>query len=171
VGAAFWGFARHGLDPDLVTCGKPLGAGHPIGFAAGRPELVRAFGARVRYFNTFGGNPVSAAVGLAVLDVIAEEKLAENAEATGAYLRDELRTLRHKHAALGAVRGAGLSIGVDVRDADSASWVVNDMRERGVLISATGPAGDVLKIRPPLPFGRADADELLDALDQSLAGL
>jgi 4-aminobutyrate aminotransferase-like enzyme len=171
VGPAFWGFARHGVEPDLVTCGKPMGAGHPVACVALRPALAEAFGRRVRYFNTFGGNPVSAAVGLAVLDVIAEERLAENAASVGDALRAGLERLGRDFPALGEVRGAGLSIGVTTADGGAARRIVNDLRRRGVLISATGPAGDVLKIRPPLPFSRANAAHLLGRLEDVLRAL
>ena len=152
-----WGFQRHGLTPDLVTMGKPMGNGHPIAGVAARPEVVEAFGREVRYFNTFGGNPVSCAAGLAVLDVIRDEGLEANAREVGAYLRERL-------APFGGVRGAGLFVGLQLESADEATRVVQALRERRVLISATGPRGDALKIRPPLVFSRANADQFLEAL-------
>ena len=145
-----WGFQRHGLSPDLVTMGKPMGNGHPVAGVAARPEVVEAFGREVRYFNTFGGNPVSCAAGLAVLDVIRDEGLEANAREVGAYLRERL-------APFGGVRGAGLFVGLQLESADEATRVVQALRERRVLISATGPRGDALKIRPPLVFSRANA--------------
>ncbi|MEO8115437.1 MAG: aspartate aminotransferase family protein [Phenylobacterium sp.] len=162
TGDAMWGFQRHGLSPDLVTMGKPMGAGHPIAGVAARPEVVETFGREVRYFNTFGGNPVSCAAGLAVLQVIEDEGLQANSQAVGKYLRERLQALAHP--LLGEVRGAGLFLGVELPDAVQAARVVQGLRERRVLISATGPRGDVLKIRPPLVFSRANADQFVDAL-------
>jgi 4-aminobutyrate aminotransferase-like enzyme len=107
TGGEMWGFARHGVIPDLVTMGKPMGNGHPVAGMAARPELLAEFGARSRYFNTFGGNPVSAAAGIAVLEVIASEGLMENARRTGAYLLEQLRQLQSRHALIAEIRGAG----------------------------------------------------------------
>jgi 4-aminobutyrate aminotransferase-like enzyme len=161
-----WGFQRHGLVPDLVTMGKPMGNGHPIAGVAVRPEVVDAFGREVRYFNTFGGNPVSCAAGLAVLDIIRDEGLMANAEAVGGYLRERLAALRHP--LLAEVRGAGLFLGVELPDAAQAARVVQALRERRVLISATGPRANVLKIRPPLVFSQANADQFVETLAQVL---
>lgn len=171
VGESFWGFRHHGLQPDIVTCGKPMGNGHPVAMAACRPALADAFGTRVRYFNTFGGNPVSAAAGRAVLDVMREEELPQRAARVGAYLRDRLSDLGSRSGRLTDVRGAGLSIGVGLATAEEATAIVNDMRERGVLISATGPKGDALKIRPPLVFETEHADLLVTELARSLESL
>jgi 4-aminobutyrate aminotransferase-like enzyme len=166
MGEAMWGFQRHGLSPDLVTMGKPMGNGHPIAGVAVRSEVVASFGREVRYFNTFGGNPVSCAAGLAVLNVIAEEALQANALAVGSYLRERLRTLAHR--LIGGVRGTGLFLGVDLPDAAQAARVVQALRERRVLISATGARGDVLKIRPPLVFTAEHADIFMEALSEAL---
>ena len=171
-----WGFARHGVIPDLVTMGKPMGNGHPVAGMAARPELLAEFGARSRYFNTFGGNPVSAAAGIAVLEVIASEGLMENARRTGAYLLEQLRQLQSQHALIAEIRGAGLFIGVELQRGgiagtpapDATKWIVNRLRERRVLISAAGPHANVLKIRPPLAFGTEHADLLIERLDQAL---
>ena len=108
TGAGMWGFERHGVVPDIVTMGKPMGNGFPMGGVATRPDLLDRFTAEVKYFNTFGGNPVAAAAGLAVLDVIRDEGLMENAAATGAYFAEGLRALGNRHAPIGDVRGAGL---------------------------------------------------------------
>ncbi|MGY3446864.1 aspartate aminotransferase family protein [Bradyrhizobium sp. USDA 4473] len=172
-GQDLWGFARHGIVPDLVTMGKPMGNGHPIAAMAAQPELLKEFGARSRYFNTFGGNPVSAAAGMAVLDVIEREGLVGNAGRTGTLLRQRLDALRARHELVAEVRGAGLFIGVDLRHGGApagqqAARIVNAMRENGVLISAAGPGGNVLKIRPPLVFGPEHVDLLVDALDRAL---
>ncbi|MBL8542867.1 MAG: aspartate aminotransferase family protein [Hyphomonadaceae bacterium] len=166
LGEAFFGFQRHGLVPDLVTMGKPMGAGHPLAAVAGRPEVLEKFGRTSRYFNTFGGNPVSCAAGMAVLDVIEGESLMQNALKVGRAMRAEIGALG---GAIKEVRGAGLFIGVEMADAESAASVVNGMRERRVLISATGPGANVLKIRPPLVFGMDHAGLFLDALRAELA--
>jgi 4-aminobutyrate aminotransferase-like enzyme len=146
---------------------------------AARPELLAEFGRRSRYFNTFGGNPVSAAAGIAVLEVIESERLMENAQRTGAYLIKLLTELQARHALITEVRGAGLFVGVELRHGGQAGTpataeaarVVNLLRERRVLISSAGPHGNVLKIRPPLPFGTEHADLLVERLDQALAEL
>lgn len=178
-GSHFWGFQRHGIAPDIVTMGKPMGNGHPLAGLMARADIIDAFGRQVRYFNTFGGNPVSCAAGMAVLDVIEGEGLQQNAHATGAYLKQGFEKLADKHALIGDVRGAGLFIGVEmVTDRHSkapatqqTSRIVNALRARRILISATGPDGNILKVRPQLPFGREHADMLLQALDEVLAGL
>jgi 4-aminobutyrate aminotransferase-like enzyme len=178
-GEGMWGFARHGLVPDLITMGKPMGNGHPVAGMAARPELLAEFGRRSRYFNTFGGNPVSAAAGIAVLDVIESEGLMQNAQRTGAYLIKQLIALQARHALIAEVRGAGLFVGVDLRHGGQtgtpataeAARIVNLMREKRVLISSAGPHANVLKIRPPLVCGTEHADLLVETLDQALAEL
>lgn len=176
TGDAFWGFERHGVRPDLVTLGKPMGNGQPIAGLVGRAEVVDGFGRNLRYFNTFGGNPVSCAAGQAVLDVIRDEELQARARETGRYLLQGLGRLQQRHALIGDVRGAGLFLGVElVKDRASQApaaaetrRVVNAMRERGVLISAAGPLENILKIRPLLAFEREHADLLLETLDAAL---
>lgn len=176
TGDAFWGFQRHGVVPDIVTMGKPLGAGHPLAGLAVRPDVLAAFGRECRYFNTFGGNPVSMAAGMAVLDVIEREGLMTNAQRVGSHLRHRLRELAQRHALIGDVRGAGLFTGVELV-ADRAARtpataqcarVVNALRDRGVLLSSTGEHASTLKIRPPLVFSEANADLLADTLDSVL---
>ena len=178
TGEAFWGFMRHDVVPDIVTMGKPMGNGHPVAGVAVRPEVMQAFGQASRYFNTFGGNPVSMAAASAVLDVLAQESLQHNALQVGQYLRERLVALRSRHPEIGEVRGAGLFIGVDLVEpvtrapaAALASQVVNGLRRRQVLLSATGPQAHVLKIRPPLVFQREHADWLADRLDAVLTDL
>ncbi|MDJ0938545.1 MAG: aminotransferase class III-fold pyridoxal phosphate-dependent enzyme [Woeseiaceae bacterium] len=176
TGDAFWGFERHGIVPDIVTMGKPMGNGHPIAGLAARPEVLDAFADRSRHFNTFGGNPVSCAVGQAVLDIIVEEGLQENARATGDYLRAGLSELAGRHALIGDVRGAGLFTGCElVTDrepktaaTDATGDVVNALRARNVLVSRAGRDGNTLKIRPPLTFRRKHADLLVERLDDAL---
>jgi 4-aminobutyrate aminotransferase-like enzyme len=176
TGEAMWGFMRHGVVPDMVVMGKPMGNGFPMGGVAVRPELLAEFGSRNGYFNTFGGNPVAAEAGLAVLDTIAAEGLRQNACDTGTYLRDGLAAVGKTHPAIGDVRGAGLYIGVElVRDRetraparDTAERIVNAMRERNVLIGTAGKFGNTLKIRPPLVFRREHADIFLEAFAATL---
>jgi 4-aminobutyrate aminotransferase-like enzyme len=175
TGSHMWGYQRHGLAPDIVTMGKPMGNGLPIAGLVARQDVLDDFGRKARYFNTFGGNPVCVAAANAVLDVLAADGLPANAAATGTYLKDCLTRLAAGSPVLGDVRGAGLYLGVDVISPETgapsgelASAIVNGMRERRVLISATGPKGSVLKIRPPLPFGPGHADQLLTVLSDVL---
>jgi 4-aminobutyrate aminotransferase-like enzyme len=172
TGQHWWGFQRHGVVPDIMTTGKPMGNGIPIAAAVFRPELVVEFGRNIRYFNTFGGNSVSIAAAQAVLDVIDDEALIENAETVGNYVKSEISTLAAGYDQIAEVRGAGLFVGVDIvtdrdtntPDGDATLRVVNHMRRRRVLISASGPRGSVLKVRPPLPFSIGDADRMLESL-------
>ncbi len=170
---SMWGFQRHGLEPDLVTMGKPMGNGMPVAAVAARAELLDRFGRETRYFNTFGGNSVSIAAAAAVLDVIEGEGLQSNAAVVGDYLRDGLETVAGSSPLLRNVRGAGLFVAVDgvAQGGDSAevaTRIVNGLRDRRVLVGTTGPNNDVLKIRPPLVFTRVDADHLLEALEDVL---
>jgi 4-aminobutyrate aminotransferase-like enzyme len=176
VGEAMWGFQRHRVVPDLVTMGKPMGNGHPIAAVAGRRSVFAEFSKHRHYFNTYGGNSVSCATALAVLEVIRRESLLENARRTGEYLQQGLRALAGRCAVIREVRGAGLFIGVEL-GANAASGlggsaevarVVNGLRQRGVLVGATGRGADVLKIRSPLIFTAQHADLLLDALEKTL---
>jgi 4-aminobutyrate aminotransferase-like enzyme len=177
TGDAFWGFQRHGLVPDMVTMGKPMGNGFPVSGVAMRPDLIKEFGEKARYFNTFGGNPVAAAAGMAVLDVIEGEALQANATRIGGLLKDGLRDIATRHPAIGHVRGAGLFLAVEcVTDRDTnapdgplAAFVVNHLRQNGVLISATGPGGNILKIRPPLVLQEPEAQLFLDAVNAAFA--
>jgi len=176
-GSHFWGFARHQVIPDIVTMGKPMGNGHPVAGLVARSEILDVFGQDCRYFNTFGGNPVSSAVGLAVLNTIKDEHLCQNALRVGEQLRDAFREMASRYRAIGDVRGAGLFTALEIirpdeenaPDSHLAKQVMNDMRERGVLISVAGPGSNVLKIRPPLVFSGEDAKVLVRALDASLA--
>lgn len=177
TGSAMWGFARHRVEPDMVTMGKPMGNGFPMAGMAARPELLEAFCARFGYFNTFGANPVAAAAGLAVLDVIAEERLMENAARVGAHLAAGLAGLAARDGRIGAIRGAGLFLGLDLcREGDAglpdpelAATIINGLRGHGVLIGAAGKFGHTLKIRPPLCLGFAEADRFITALEAALA--
>lgn len=171
-----WGFSRHGIVPDLVTLGKPMGNGHPIAGVVVQPDILRRFADSVRYFNTFGGNPVSIAAASAVLDVLENEKLLENAACVGRRLYDGAWELAQLHESIGDVRGAGLVFAIEIvadRAAKTphpnlAARVVNEMRERRILLSVSGPNKTILKIRPPLCFSLANADQLLATLDAVL---
>jgi len=157
--------------------GKPMGNGYPVAGVAVRPALVEEFGRKARYFNTFGGNAVAIAAATAVLDVIEDEGLTENAREIGAYLKDGLRARAETHACIGDVRGAGLFLGVEIvsdraaktPDATTTSAIVNGLREERVLISACSRTHNVLKIRPPLIFTRENTDQFLAAFDRVLA--
>lgn len=164
TGDAMWGFQRHGVTPDLVTMGKPMGNGHPVAAVVARAEVMAEFAKTRRYFNTFGGNTVSCAAALAVLDIIERDNLIENARTSGARLQEGLRTLAGQFPEIRDVRGAGLFIGVQVDSRDLAARLVNGLRREGVLIGAAGLNADVLKIRPPLTIGSNEVDLLLSAI-------
>lgn len=174
TGDGWWGFARHGIVPDIATLGKPMGNGIPIAAAIFRPELLVDFGRQIRYFNTFGGNTVSIAAAKAVLDVIVDEQLIDNAARVGRQLMTGLRDSARITDQIGDIRGSGLFVGVDVvagggdhtPDPKTAARIVNTLRARRVLISASGPDGNVLKVRPPMAFRAADADRFLEAFHQ-----
>jgi 4-aminobutyrate aminotransferase-like enzyme len=178
TGEAMWGFQRHGIVPDLAVMGKPMGNGMPIAGVAARPEILEEFGSKIRYFNTFGGNSVCIAAAAAVLDVIEAEGLRQNALAVGLYLRDTLEAIAKDEPRISAVRACGLYAAADFADpatgepdGATAIRVVNGLRDRRVLISATGPDGSSLKIRPPLPFARPHVDRLAEALTDTLRSL
>lgn len=170
TGQGYWCFARHGIEPDIVTLGKPMGNGFPMAGVVTRPELLEGFCQQTGYFNTFGGNPVAAAAGLAVLNVIKQEGLIANADKVGRFLREGLFSLARQDARIGDIRGAGLFVGLEFSAADKAPdtalavRVINALKERGVLIGAAGAYGNVLKIRPALCFDRQNAEFFLDAL-------
>lgn len=171
TGSHWWGFQRHQVQPDVVTMGKPMGNGYPMGAVLTRPEILKRYCDEVGYFNTFGGSPVTAAVGQAVLDVIEREDLLGNAQRVGDYLRNGLKILAARHATITDVRSAGLYLGVQVPSAQAADFIINALRERRVLIGAAGRLGDVLKVRPPLCFSIEHADTLLGAMNEVLATL
>ncbi|HSD66257.1 MAG TPA: aminotransferase class III-fold pyridoxal phosphate-dependent enzyme, partial [Vicinamibacteria bacterium] len=176
LGEHFWGFEAQGVVPDVVVLGKPIGNGFPLGAVVTTPEIAAAFDNGMEFFSTFGGNPVSCAAGLAVLDVVEEEKLQERALRVGQRLAGGLGRLQDRHAAIGDVRGSGLFLGVElVRDRatlepapEEADYVVNRLRERGVLTGTDGPHHNVLKIRPPLVFSEEDADLFLETIGEVL---
>lgn len=179
TGDAMWGFQRHGVIPDIVTMGKPMGNGYPVAGVAVRPKVVEEFGKNARYFNTFGGNAVAVQAATAVLDVIETEGLLENARLVGMYLSGKIRAMQADYPRVGDVRGAGLFIGVEmvtdpvtkVPDAATTTAIVNGLRDEKVLISGCSKAANVLKIRPPLVFTKEHADYFLAALDRVLKRL
>ncbi len=176
TGSHMWGFQRHGIDPDIVTLGKPMGNGQPIAGLLTRHDVVEEFGKKSRYFNTFAGNAVSCAAAAAVLMVIRRDRIMDNARDVGAYLLGKVEALRARHDCLGNVRGAGLFVAADIvadretraSDRDRTTRVVNAMRDNGVLISACGADHNILKIRPPLIFSRENVDLFVDVLDKAL---
>jgi 4-aminobutyrate aminotransferase-like enzyme len=180
LGDHWWGHERYEVVPDIVTMGKPMGGGHPVAACVTTPEIAEAFSAKRGYFNTFGGNPVSAAAALAVIDVIDDDDLLANATNTGAYLGAGLAELAQRHPVVGSVQGAGLFWGLDLvvdpatkepLPRASLRHLVMDLVRRGVLMGIVGPHRNMLKIRPPLLFGPDDADRALGALDECLAGV
>ncbi len=177
-GDRFWGYQRHGIQPDIVTMGKPMGNGFPVAATLVAPEIVTGFGRDMRYFNTFGGNSVAIAAAQATLDVMQSEGLQQNAHRMGHLIREGAQALASKFEVIGDVRGAGLYIGIELvrdrqaklPDSAAATYVVNSLREQRVLISATGFDSNVLKIRPPLVFSESNVDQLLSALETALQG-
>lgn len=179
IGTHFWGHQKAGFTPDIATMGKPMGNGHPVAAVATSLEIMGAFRNAFGYFNTFGGNPVSCAAANAVLEVLESENLQAKAKETGDYTRAGLKKLAAKHSIIGDVRGSGLAIGAElVLDRQSkrpakaeADRLVNLMRQHGVLLGANGIHYNVLKLRPPMPFGKPEADVMLAALEACLQAL
>ena len=179
TGSHMWGHQRAGFVPDIVTLGKPMANGHPVGGVVANIDTLNTFRKAFRYFNTFGGNPVSCAAAMAVLDVIEEEGLIENARIVGAYTRAGFERLADKHTLIGDIRGSGLFMGTEfVLDRTSkqpapepATRIINAMRERGVLMGKIGVHQCATKIRPPMPFSKEHADLMLSTLDDVLSDL
>lgn len=179
TGSNMWGYQISGVAPDIATMGKPMGNGHPLAGLVAGADLVNEFRKEIMYFNTFGGNPVQCAVGMAVLDVIEQEHLQENSFIVGTYVREGLAELANKYDLIGDVRGHGLFIGAElVKDhaskegaTEETARIVNEMKERGVLLSKIGVHDNILKMRPPLPFSKDNADQLLSTLDDVFAGI
>jgi 4-aminobutyrate aminotransferase-like enzyme len=177
VGSNMWAFEEHGVVPDMVVLGKPMGNGHPMGAVITTPVIAASFG-EMEFFSTFGGNPVSCEIGMAVLDVIEQEGLIQRADALGERFLSGLRELQRRHEVIGDARGRGLFLGFElVRDratlepaAAEASALVDAMRENGVLLSTDGPLHNVIKIKPPMVLSEDDIDETLSKLDHFLPG-
>jgi 4-aminobutyrate aminotransferase-like enzyme/Ser/Thr protein kinase RdoA (MazF antagonist) len=177
-GSHFWGFERRGLEPDIVTLGKPVGNGYPMGVVVANRTLIEALQTKFGFFSTFGGNAVAAAAGLAVLEVLDREELMASAASTGAYLCGLLESVAARHECLGAVRGTGLLLGLEVLGIDPpaakrrAKRIINALAsEFRILIGYEGPHAGILKLRPPMPFRREHADRLAQAIDAAAAAV
>ncbi len=176
LGTHFWGFETQSVVPDIVVLGKPIGNAFPLAAVVTTPEIANSFNNGMEFFSTFGGNPVACAAGLAVLDVLEEEKLQQRALRVGSHLIEGLKALQARYALIGDVRGSGLFLGIDlVLDRETrqaapfqASYVVNRLRDRGILAGTDGPHHNVIKLRPPLVFSEADADLFVKTLDAIL---
>ncbi len=176
LGTHFSGFETQGVVPDIVVLGKPIGNGFPLAAVITTPEIANSFNNGMEFFSTFGGNPVACAAGLAVLDVLEEEKLQQNALSVGKHLIEGLKTLQARHTLIGDVRGSGLFLGIDlVLDRETrepaplqASYIVNRLRDCGILTGTDGPHHNVIKLRPPLVFSEADANLFVETLDAVL---
>ena len=179
VGSHWWAFETQGVVPDIVTMGKPIGNGHPMAALVATREIAESFDNGMEYFNTFGGNPVSCAAGMAVLEVIERDRLRENAAKTGAYLLQRFRELQARFDVIGDVRGLGLFLGIELVEdrrtkvpaAALARRINDEVKLRGVLIGTEGPHDNVLKLRPPMIFGRADADYLVEVLEEAFTAV
>ena len=178
TGKNFWGFEADEFAPDIATMGKPMGNGQPLAATVTRADIVERFSKKADYFNTFGGNPVSCAAGLAVLDVIEKENLQQNALEVGLHLINGLNDLATRHESIGDIRGSGLFLAVDlVNDRETrepatemTSRVVNGLRDRGILTGSIGPGDNILKLRPPMVFSKDNADYFLGIVDDVLTG-
>ncbi len=175
LGDVFWGYELYGVIPDIVVIGKPMGNGHPLGAVITTEEVMQSFEKGPEFFSSFGGNPVSCAIGLAILEVIEEEGLKEHAKITGNYLINQLRGLQKTHSVIGDVRGYGLFLGMELNGIDGqpltdlASFLKNKLREQYILVSTDGPHENVIKIKPPLSFNKANCDELVSKIDTILS--
>ena len=172
IGTHFWGFEYHGVEPDIITLGKSIGNGHPLSVVITSREIANNFHNGMEYFNSFGGNPVSAAIGHEVLRVIKDEKLQQNASLVGSSLKSMLMELKNIHDIIGDVRGEGLFLGIEIVDnkkslkplTKTAKTIVNQMKDRGVLLSTDGPENNVIKIKPPMVFNSGNAEFLIESL-------
>jgi 4-aminobutyrate aminotransferase-like enzyme len=174
LGKWFWGFqmqdtAEVKIVPDIVVFGKPMGNGFPLAGVVTTREIAAAFDNGMEFFSTYGGNPVACAAGLAVLDALEEEGLAENARIVGNYVMERLRAVQARQPIITDVRGAGLFLGVELATGEQASYVVNRLRDRGVLAGTDGPLHNVVKLRPPLIFSKEDADFFVRVFAEILA--
>jgi 4-aminobutyrate aminotransferase-like enzyme len=177
LGTHFWGFETQNVIPDIVVLGKPIGNGFPLAAVITTPEIARSFDSGMEFFSTFGGNPVACAAGLAVLKVVEEENLQLRALRVGNYLREALLSLQEQHPLIGDVRGSGLFLGVDLvldprtRSAATAQagYVVNRLRECGILTGTDGPFNNVIKLRPPLIISERDVDIFVGIFQHVLA--
>jgi len=175
VGKHFWGFQLQDVVPDIVTMGKPIGNGHPLAAVACTQQIADAFANGMEYFNTFGGNPVSCAIGKEALQIIDDEKLQQNALNVGEFLKSELENLQKQFTLIGDIRGEGLFLGIELIEdkkltpaTEKAAYLANRMKEMGILMSTDGPDINVLKIKPPICFNKENAQELLYRLEKVL---
>jgi 4-aminobutyrate aminotransferase-like enzyme len=166
IGTHFYAFEKYGVVPDIVVLGKPIGNGHPIGAVITTRAIADSFNNGMEFFSTFGGNNVSCAIGLKVLEVVQEESLQAHALRVGDHMLARLHALHPRHEVIREIRGSGFFLGVELTE--NASAVVNQMRERGILMGTEGPLNNVIKIRPPMPFSIEDADQLVETLDEVL---
>jgi len=170
MGKTFWAFELYDVIPDIVTMGKPAGNGHPLAIVACTREVADAFDKGMEFFNTFGGNPVSCAIGHAVLQVVEEENLQQHAREVGALLKSELQQLKSEFPIIGDVRGEGLFLGFELNDSDKkplaehATYLADRMKDLGILMSTDGPDYNVLKIKPPMVFSKENSKELIKRL-------
>ncbi|ELU17763.1 hypothetical protein CAPTEDRAFT_188970 [Capitella teleta] len=182
VGTHMWAFQLQGEDvvPDIVTMGKPMGNGHPVACVVTTPEIAASFASTgMEYFNTYGGNPVSCAIALSVLDVIERERLQERAIETGGYMMQRLQALKTKHTLIGDIRGIGMFIGIElVKDhktrepaTTEAQHVIYRLKQERILYSADGPDRNVLKFKPPMCFSQENVDQLLEVIDKVLSDM
>ena len=177
VGSHFWGFETHGVAPDIVTMGKSMGNGHPLSAVVTTQEIADAFNNGMEYFNSFGGNPVSCAVGNAVLEVIDNENLQKNAKEVGDYFLKSLKIIQKKYfQRISEVRGRGLFLGIDIinennnsPDKSLAETIINNMRYSGILVSTDGPFHNVIKIKPPMPFNKNNVDFFIEIFEQNIS--
>lgn len=175
MGSTFWGFQLHDVVPDIVTIGKPLGNGHPVAAVACTQEIAQQFANGMEFFNTFGGNPVSSVIASTVIEIVIEEKLQQNALEVGGFLKEELLKLSRVYPILGAVRGQGLFLGIELVDVlktpleRQATYLVNRMKDYGFLMSSDGPDHNVIKIKPPMVFSKQNAIQLIHTLDEILS--
>jgi 4-aminobutyrate aminotransferase-like enzyme len=167
IGTHFYAFEKYGVIPDIVVLGKPIGNGHPLGAVITTRAIADSFDNGMEFFSTFGGNNVSCAIGLAVLQVVQDENLQTHALHVGEHMLQNLHALHPHHEVIRQIRGSGFFLGVEL--AHEADAVVNQMRERGILLGTEGPLHNVIKIRPPMPFSVEDADQLVEMLDKVLS--
>ncbi len=174
VGTHFWGFQQQEVSPDIVILGKPMANGHPIGAVVTTDAVAKSFETGMEFFSSFGGNPVSCAIGTAVLDVIEQEGLQERALEVGTYFISELWNLQEKHSVIADIRGSGMFLGIDIAKEDRtpntelAQFLKNGMKERHILVGTDGPADNVIKIKPPLSFNKRNVDTVISELSDLL---
>jgi 4-aminobutyrate aminotransferase-like enzyme len=166
IGTHFYAFDKYGVVPDVVVLGKPIGNGHPLGAVITTRAIADSFDNGMEFFSTFGGNNVSCAIGLKVLEVVQEENLQAHAQKIGDRLLTGLHELHQRHEVIREIRGSGFFLGVELLH--EAGRVVNQMRQHGILLGTEGPLHNVIKIRPPMPFSASDADRLIETLDEVL---